>query len=110
MGKKKKLDKAMSKAAEPLQRLEKSGDVDGFVIIAQEKMSRGMDGVATIYQASDRQLMVWAAMLAQAVARRGHHSPQRIAQDLYTVITHWERFKEEYASEDLEDERDDGVH
>lgn len=110
MGKKKKVDKAMSKAAEPLQRLEKSGDVDGFVIIAQKKMSRATDGVATICQASDRQLVVWAAMLAQAVARRGHHSPQRVAQDIYTVITHWETFEEEYASKDLEDERNDRVH
>ena len=110
MGKKIKLNKAMSKAAEPLQRLEKSGDVDGFVIIAQEKMSRGMDGVATICQASDRQLVVWAAMLAQAVVRGGHHSPREIAQDLYNVITHWKKFEEEYTSEDLEDERNDRVH
>ena len=109
MGKKKKVDKAMSKAAEPLQRLEESGDVDGFVIIAQKKMSR-RDGIATICQASDRQLVVWAAMLAQAVVRRGHHSPQRIAQDLYTIITHWQTFEEEYASKDLEDERNGRVH
>lgn len=110
MGKTEKVDEAMRKAAEPLWRLEKSGDVDGFVIIAQKKMSRKTDGVAAICQASDRQLIVWAVTLAQAVARGGHHSPREIAQDLYNVITHWKTFEEEYTSEDLEDERNDRVH
>lgn len=110
MSKTEKVDEAMRKAAEPLWRLEKSGDVDGFVIIAQKKMSRKTDVVAAICQASDRQLIVWAAMLAQAVTRGGHHSHQEIAQDLYNVITHWKNFEEEYTSEDLEDERNDRVH
>lgn len=105
-----KVDEAMGKAAEPLQRLEESGDVDGFVIIAQKKMSRTTAGVAAICQASDRQLVVWAAALAQVVARRGHRSPQKIAQDLYNIIMHWKTYEEEYASEDLEDERNDRVH
>lgn len=108
--KKDKVDKALEQAVEPLQRLEKSGDIDGFVIIAQKKMSQTTDGVAAICEASDRQLVVWAAALAQAVARRGHHSPRRIAQDLYNVITHWKTYEEEYASEDLEDERNDRIH
>ena len=110
MSKTEKVDKAMSKAAEPLWHLEKSGDVDGFVIIAQKKMSQTTAGVAAICQASERQLVVWAAMLAQAVVRGGHHSPREIAQDLYNVITHWKKFEEEYTSEDLEDERNDRVH
>ena len=105
-----KVDEAMGKAAEQLQRLEESGDVDGFVIIAQKKMSRETAVVAAICQASDRQLIVWAAALAQAVVRGGHHSPREIAQDLYNAITHWKKFEEEYTSEDLEDERNDRVH
>ena len=68
MGKKKKVDKAMSKAAEPLQRLEKSGDVDGFVIIAQKKMSRKTDGVAALLwrenrEDAERDLEAYAASL-----------------------------------------------
>lgn len=43
-----KVDEALKRAAEPLQRLEKSGDVDGFVIVAQKKMSQTTDGVAAI--------------------------------------------------------------
>lgn len=110
MGKTEKVDEAMGKAAEPLQRLEESGDVDGFVIIAQKKMSRTTAGVAAICQASDRQLVVWAAALAQVVARRGHRSPQKIAQDLYNIIMNWKTYEEEYASKDLEDERNGRVH
>lgn len=77
--KKDKVDKALEQAVEPLQRLEKSGDIDGFVIIAQEKMSQTTDGVAAICEASERQLVVWAAALARAVVRGGHHSPRKVA-------------------------------
>ena len=108
--KKDKVDEALETMAESLQRLKESGDIDGFVVITQKKMSQTTDGVAAIGEASDRQLVVWAAALAQAVARRGHHSPRRIAQDLYNVITHWKTYEEEYASEDLEDERNDRIH
>ena len=55
MGKKKKVDKAMRKAAESLWHLEKSGDVDGFVIIAQKKMSRKTDGVAALLWRENRE-------------------------------------------------------
>ncbi len=110
MGKTEKVDEAMGKAAEPLQRLEESGEVDGFVIIAQKKMSRTTAGVAAICEASDRQLIVWAAALAQAVVRGGHHSPRKVAQDLYNVITNWKTYEKEYASKDWEDERNDRVH
>lgn len=108
--KKDKVDEVLKRAVEPLQRLEKSGDIDGFVIIAQKKMSQTTDGVAAICEASDRQLVVWAAALAQAVVRRGHHSPRRVAQDLYNVITSWKTYEEEYASENWESEQDDRVH
>jgi hypothetical protein len=108
--KKDKVDEALEKMAESLQRLEESGDIDGFVVITQKKMSQTTDGVAAICEASDRQLVVWAAALAQAVARRGHHSPQRIAQDLYNVITSWKTYEEGYTQEDWEGERDDRVH
>lgn len=108
--KKDKVDEALKRAVEPLQRLEKSGDIDGFVIIAQKKMSQTTDGVAAICEASDRQLIVWAAALAQAVVRGGHHSPQKVAQDLYNVIMRWKTYEEGYTQEDWEGERDDRVH
>lgn len=108
--KKDKVDEALKRAVEPLQRLEKSGDIDGFVVIAQKKMSRTTDGVAAICEASDRQLVVWAAALAQAVVRGGHHSPRKVAQDLYNVITNWKTYEKEYASKDWEDKRNDRVH
>lgn len=108
--KKDKVDEALEKMAESLQRLEESGDIDGFVVITQKEMSQTTDGVAAICEASERQLVVWATALAQAVARRGHHSPRRIAQDLYNVITSWKTYEEGYTQEDWEGERDDRVH
>lgn len=108
--KKDKVDKALEQAVEPLQRLEKSGNIDGFVIIAQKKMSQTTDGVAAICEASERQLVVWAAALARAVVRGGHHSPRKVAQDLYNVIVNWKTYEEEYASKDWEGERNDRVH
>lgn len=73
-------------------------------------MSQTTDGVAAICEASDRQLVVWAAALAQAVVRGGHHSPRKVAQDLYNVITRWKTYEKEYAREDWEGEKDDRVH
>lgn len=102
-----KVDKALEQAAVSLRRLEESGDIDGFVVIAQKKTSSTTDGITAICVANDRHLVTWAAALARAVVRRGHHSPRKVAQDLYDVITRWSRYEKEYAREDWEGEKDD---
>lgn len=43
--KKDKVDEALEKMAESLRRLEKNGDIDSFVVIAQRKTSRTTDGM-----------------------------------------------------------------
>ncbi len=107
--KKDKVDEALEKMAESLRRLKESGDIDGLVVIAQKKTSSTTDGITGICIANDRHLLIWAAAIARAVVRRGHHSPRKVAQDLYDVITKWSRYEKEYASEEWEGERNDRV-
>lgn len=108
--KKDKVDEALEKMAESLRHLEKNGDIDSFVVIAQRKTSRKTDGMTAICVANERYLMTWAAALARAVAHRGHHSPQRVAQDLYNIITNWSQYEKEHEVEAWGGEQDDGVH
>lgn len=97
-----------------MDRMKDTGDIDGFAVVTQRPelgpVNQPDTGVSIAINASDKQLVVWAAVLAQAVARRGHHSPRRIAQDLYNVITSWKTYEEGYTQEDWEGERDDRVH
>lgn len=108
--KKDKVDEALEKMAESLRRLEKNGDIDSFVVIAQRKTGQKTDGMTAICVANERYLMTWAAALARAVAHRGHHSPKRVAQDLYNIITNWRQYEKEHEVEAWGDGQDDGVH
>ena len=108
--KKDKVDEALEKMAESLRRLENNGDIDSFVVIAQRKTSRTTDGMTAICVANEMHLMTWAAALARTVVNRGHHSPQRVTQDLYNIITSWSQYEKEHEVEAWGDEQDDGVH
>ena len=108
--------KALDEAFAVMQRMEDAGDIDGFAVITQRpelgSVSQPDTGVsiatnAIATNASDKQLVVWAAVLVRTAIQRGGYSPTLVARDLTRMIIEWGRYERGYRTYKVEQDEEE---
>ena len=107
----KRVVKALNEAVAVMNRMEDAGDTDGFAVIAQRPelgpVSQPDTDVSITVNASDKQLVVWAAVLARTAIQRGGYSPTIVARDLTRMIIEWGRYEREYHAYKVEQDEEE---
>lgn len=103
--------KALNEAATVMGRVKDAGDIDGFAVVTQRSelgpVSQPDTGVSIAINASDKQLVVWAAVLARTAIQRGGYSPTLVARDLTRMIIEWGRYEREYRAYKVEQDEEE---
>lgn len=107
----KRVVKALNEAAAVMDRMKDTGDIDGFAVVTQRPelgpVSQPDTGVSIAINASDKQLVVWAAVLARTAIQRGGYSPILVARDLTRMIIEWGRYEREYRAYKVEQDEEE---
>lgn len=103
--------KALNEATAVMQRMEDTGDIDGFAVITQRPelgpVSQPDTGAIIATDASDKQLVVWAAVLVRTAIQRGGYSPTLVARDLTRMIIEWGRYERWYRTYKVEQDEEE---
>lgn len=106
----KRVVKALNEAAAVMQRMEDTGDIEGFAVITQQELgpvNQPDIGASIVVNASDKQLITWAAVLARTAIQRGGYSPTLVARDLTRMIIEWGRYEREYRAYKVEQDEEE---
>lgn len=106
----KRVVKALNEAAAVMQRMEDTGDIEGFAVITQQELgpvNQPDIGASIVVNASDKQLITWAAVLARTAIHRGGYSPTLVARDLIRMIIEWGRYEREYRAYKVEQDEEE---